>query len=146
MTVKVQKVFGILGVQPGEEFNITEHPEELFRITENLVVEIIQKETNKCETCNGISYKDFLLDRFEIVRISQITRRDRIALDYARAFGCKYIAADKNGTFWGYEKKPVKQTTVWGSNGGQMYQIYLPVSFISWEDKEPYYLGGENDE
>lgn len=49
-----------------------------------------------------------------------------------------YVARDKDGHLWLYEKKPLKQLTYWISEDGdsQILDINL-FPEVKWEDKEP---------
>ena len=57
----------------------------------------------------------------------------------------KWMARDKNGGFWVYNKKPIKHSTIWNIEDGYTFNSrdlsYLfkdkLFSFITWEDEEP---------
>ena len=55
----------------------------------------------------------------------------------------KYIARDKNGSLWLYDKKPSRERTGWGNRGlvCTSFKGFSDIfSFITWEDDEPYVI------
>ena len=88
---------------------------------------------------------DILLGNVEIVKIPKMTKEERIAIDYARICGYKWLAKDKQGGVYAYFDKPSKKSTVWETTNSAMLVVGVPISFLSWEDDEPYYIGGEEN-
>ena len=89
---------------------------------------------------------EILTGRCDIIKIPQPTAEEKLAIDYARACGFKWLAKDKNKTLAAYKEKPQKGTNEWLNTTNDCYdwiEIYLPISFISWEDEEPFYIGVE---
>lgn len=75
------------------------------------------------------------------------TEMEQLAIDYALACGYHWLAKDKDGSVYTYKKKPYKDTSIeaWGDSANDytnnIFEIELPISFLSWEDDEPYYIG-----
>lgn len=145
----VDKVFEMLRVEPKEEFYIRatgkiqrgcEDKKIVFRITEELLVELKTIQGNFVG--GAYSIMDILKGRAEIVKIpKQIkpTKNEQLAIDYTRLCGYKWLAKDKDGRVYAFEEKPVKLSKQWGCNCNSLY-VPISISFISWEDDEPYEL------
>ena len=93
------------------------------------------------EERSNITILDILKNKLKIQKINKPTKKEQLAIDYARALGCKWIAKDKGDLFYAFIEKPHKTTTVWEVGNGEYYVIYIPISFIHWDDEEPYYIG-----
>ena len=91
---------------------------------------------------------------FEHISEKEMTENDKIAIAYARACGFKWLAVDKNGDCAAYVTKPRKPTETacgvpsweeidcWVTSENPFYQyLLIKISFLSWEDEEPFYIG-----
>lgn len=154
-----EQVFEMLGVKPYEEFYVKnssgkfirscsgEGHRALYRITEKLQLQI--NRNDEFEQSNFPFY-EIILGDIEIVKIPKkikLTKYEQIAIDYARLCGYKWLVRDKNEDYVkAYTEKPIKNKKcwLWESKGGWMI-IRIPISFLSWEDTEPYYIGGEEE-
>ena len=68
-------------------------------------------------------------------------KSEQIAINYARECGMKYLAEQKDGQVFAFEEKPVKTDGKWIVNSVlKPIEIYVPISFISFEDEEPYLI------
>lgn len=139
----VNEIFKMLGVEPNEVFKIKEDVENYqYRITEDLNVETL--EGNNWVGCSYI-IRHILVGLVTIVKIPKITEEEQLAINYALACGHHWLAKDSDGTIYAYTEKPQKESIsgVWDNNdnGNSMVKIGLPISFLSWEDEEPYYIG-----
>lgn len=141
---RINKVFKILGVDPNEYFKMidaefNEESNGSYCIDDNLKLHCsaLRNEYVERDSSNAIII-DIL--RGKKVIIPTPTEKEQLAIDYARALGCKWIAKDKEDLLYGFTKKPHKMTTVWNVENGEHYVINIPISFIHWEDEEPYYI------
>lgn len=136
---RINKVFEILGVKPNECFEI-KGCTLLYRIDDNLKLHYSEQRNEDVErnSSNGIII-DIL--RGKKIIIPTPTEKEQLAIDYARALGCKWIAKDKEDLFYAFTEKPHKMRTVWNIENGEFYVINIPISFIHWDDEEPYYIG-----
>lgn len=137
---RINKVFKILGVKPYECFNLS---------GDNSLYYIDHELNLHCRALNG-EYKlndhksnDMIVDilREKETIVFYPTKEELLALDYARALGCKWIAKDREDLIYAFTEKPHKMTTVWDVEKGKHYVINIPISFIHWDDEEPYYIG-----
>lgn len=137
---RINKVFKILGVKPYECFNLS-GDNSLYYIDHGLNLH--------CRALNG-EYKlndhesnDMIVDilREKETIVFYPTKEELLALDYARALGCKWIAKDRENLIYAFTEKPHKMTTVWNVGKGKHYVINIPISFIHWDDEEPCYIG-----
>jgi hypothetical protein len=148
MNELTKEIFKVINVMPNEIFKVIGH-KKYFRINENLKLFYNSKpdETDKLWTITGpyFSIADLIINPNIIKKIKKPTKEEKIAIDYARACGCNWIAKDIDGTY-AYVDKPIKLKTmkVWGIKQSlhEAIPIFVPISFISWEDEEPYYIGG----
>ena len=68
-------------------------------------------------------------------------KSEQIAINYARECGMKYLAEQKDGRVFAFKEKPVKTDGKWIVNSVlKPIEIYVPISFISFEDEEPYLI------
>ena len=142
---RINKVFEILGVKPNEYFKMidaefNEESNGSYCIDDNLKLHCseLRNEDVERNSSNAIII-DIL--RGKKVIIPTPTEKEQLAIDYARALGCKWIAKDKDGLIYAFTEKPHKMTTIWTIENGENYEIQIPISFIHWDDEEPYYIG-----
>lgn len=142
---RINKVFEILGVKPNEYFKMidaefNEESNGSYCIDDNLKLHCstLHNEYVERDSSNAIII-DIL--RGKKIIIPMPTEKEQLAIDYARALGCKWIAKDKEDLLYAFTEKPHKMTTVWNVEKGKHYVINIPISFIHWEDEEPYYIG-----
>lgn len=133
------KIFEMLGVKPKELFSIRrENGTYYYYINDDL------KIYNAVDLPSiSLEISDILNGKVKINKIVKYTEEEQLAIDYAKACGAQWIAKDLGGEIWGYSDKPIKQNGFWRDrdNYEKAYQLYLPISFIHWEDEEPYYIG-----
>lgn len=142
---RINKVFGILGVKPNEYFKMidaefNEESNGSYCIDDNLKLHCsaLRDEYVERNSSNAIII-DIL--RGKKVITPTPTEKEQLAIDYARALGCKWIAKDKEDLLYAFTEKPHKMTTVWNVENGEHYVINIPISFVYWDDEEPYYIG-----
>ena len=96
-------------------------------------MEVIEENTNLF----FISIKHLITGDFSVIK--DLTEKEKIAIEYAKACGCNWIAEDKCGIIWAYRSKPKKTGVLWMQDDDNIcIKICLPISFIHWEDEEPY--------
>ena len=138
---RINKVFEILGVKPNECFKIKGRI-ALYRIDDDLKLYSTPcGETEERNLLNTILIG--ILKGTETI-IHLPTKEEQIAIDYALACGYSWIAKDKDGTIYAYKEKPQKESNngIWVDNDGNgMLEFELPISFLYWDDEEPYYIG-----
>ena len=142
----LNKVFDLLGIEPYDEFTILNEDflGRRFGIYLDLTVyenirDSFEKEIPLVESNRIIA--DILRKNLTIQKVPEISEKEQLAIDYARALGCKWIAKDKEDLIYAFTEKPHKMTTVWNVENGEHYVINIQISFIHWDDKEPYYIG-----
>ena len=128
-------IFDKLNVKPYEEFKL-EGEDLLYRLDEQLNVE--GKFTSIGWSRSAHTIQSILNGTYSIIKFP--SKEDQIVIDYAKLCGYKYIAKDKNGDVCMYQEKPIKHYTQWVAMGG-LKPILHPISLVSWEDEEPYYIG-----
>lgn len=140
-----KQIFEMLGVEPEERFKLKINgitPKEYYYIDDYLNVCCIVTE-NHHETC-GFTLNLILAGNVQIIKIPHPTAEEQLAIDYARVCGCKWLAKDEDGKVYAYKGKPIKKYShSWrNANDPNDYLIIaLPISFIHWEDEEPFYIG-----
>lgn len=139
-----EDVFKLLGLSPDEVFKVGSLCNEDYKITQNLKVYMNVDRNHWIKSVYTIA--DFLNGTLDICKKPVLTEKEQFAINYARACGCHWLAKDKDGSIYAYKGTPVKRdgNGVWGYDNGYsdcMLQIVLPISFLSWEDDEPYYIG-----
>lgn len=142
-----KKVFEMLGVEPKEQFKIQMRDgvvsKECYFIDEDLKG-TLATPTESEQTVYKFVFllQDILCGTTKIIKIVKMTKKEQIAIDYARACDCRWIAKDKVGDVYAYQTKPKKNPTleVWGYELDKL-EVLIPISFVKWEDEEPYYIG-----
>ena len=140
MTEKARKIFDILGVEPDEEFKVSDNNFK-YRFDHNLGLEFYDgSEWHKVE--NADMYRKIITGETKIIKIPKPTEEDKIVIAYAKLCGYKYIAKDASGAVHAFRTKPTRRAECpeW-DNYGSYSTLYHDVSFLSWEDEEPYYIG-----
>ena len=137
MNEKARKVFDLLGVEPNEEFEISDGRYVLdskFRFNDNLWLEKFMENAwiDKTELL------PFLLNgKHEIIKLPQLTEADKNAVRYLRDGGARYVARDSAGLLWAYESKPTREQTGW--KGTTQTKIFTHLfQFVQWTDEEPF--------
>lgn len=133
-----KQIFEMLGVEPEEEFSFGKN-KSVYKLDRKLNIMYFAGE--KFVYVSDYTILDILRGDLKIIKIPRPTAEEQLAIDYARACGMKWITTDKYGTA-AFEKKPVKGKYIWlHSEHGKCIKIHLPISFLSWEDDEPFYIG-----
>ena len=142
-----RQIFEMIGVEPEERFKLKINgitPKEYYYIDDYLNVCCIVTE-NHHETC-GFTLNLILAGNVQIIKIPHPTAEEQLAIDYARACGMKWIAKNKNNTVFAFEGKPIKGVEYWILTNAKIASIDIPISFLSWEDEEPFYIGQDETE
>lgn len=139
-----EDVFKLLGLSPNEIFKVKSPNEVDYKINEGLGILFLNEKGNW--EGSQLSLVDFLKGNVTIYKKPIPAKMEQLAIDYALACGYHWLAKDKDGSIYAYKGTPVKRdgNGVWDYDNGYsdcMLQIVLPISFLSWEDDEPYYIG-----
>lgn len=139
----IDNVFKMLGVQPGEEFKLAAE-EYIYRFDGQLYLyfKIRQDSWN----ASKFTLHDIITGKVKIIKIPKISKGAQTVIDYAKLCGFNYLAKDSSGDVFAFKCKPYKLGHDWVVEPFTPYtKVYHPVSFLSWEDEEPYYIGGDNN-
>lgn len=139
-----EDVFKLLGVSPNEVFKVKNLSNGGYKITQDLMVYANVDKGRWVKSVYTIA--DFLNGTLKIYKKPIPTEIEQIAINYALAYGCHWIAKDSDGVIYAYKRKPHKSSysDMWDDDVNDdklMVEIKLPISFLSWEDEEPYYIG-----
>ena len=143
-----KQIFEMLGLKPNEKFKIKGVLGFSYRLTNKLSLYCCDDETKKWFPV--ISNKDFiriLTGYFEIEKSPKPTEIEQLAIDYAKACGCKWMAKDQDRKIIAYSCRPRKNeiNVYWvcdSTSDLKLVLIDLEISFIHSEDEEPFYIGG----
>lgn len=139
-----KQIFDMLGVEPDEEFALKEAPHCFFKITKSLKLWSCGAEKDVWfRDTHNTQFIDILTGKFTIIKIPKPTAEEQLVIDYARACGYKWLAKNKNKTVYMYSLKPTKGKYYWRPdiNDFRHQPTYIPISFLSWENEEPFYIG-----
>lgn len=150
-TNNVNKIFKILGVKPNERFRIKGNNNTLpylYKIDKSLTVLSFYEDNEKWKwkpIYSSTILKSLLNGTYTIVKFSKMTKKEKIAIDYAKACGYKWMAKDSDNKVFAYKEKPIKGNGKWylAYGGDNIALIEIPISFIHFYDDEPFCL--END-
>ena len=136
-----KQIFTMLNIKPDEEFKLQGLSDKnIYSISNALYVH----EKNEYQKTNH--YVDGMLTpilngTYTIIKLPKKiipTKEEQIVIDYAKLCGYKYLAKDYDGAIFAFGKKPYKCQHTWSDNTCNYLKLYSPISFISWEDDEPY--------
>ena len=136
-----EDIFKLLGLSPDEVFKVKKFSSWDYKISQDLMVYVnVDKD---CWTESIHTIADFLNGNLAICKKPIPTEAEQLAINYALACGYHWLAKDLGGDIYAYIEKPQKKSVagIWDINGNSMIKIELPISFLSWEDEEPYYIG-----
>ena len=143
-----KQIFEMLGIESGEEFKFRLNDGKIsntsYKIDRDL--DVLYSDCGDWYFCEGNVLRDILVGDYKIIKIPKLTETEQLAIDYARACGCKWIAKDKDKQIIACSCRPRKDETndYWvcdGPSNVKLVLIELEISFIRWEDEEPYYIG-----
>ncbi len=145
-----EEVFKLLGISPHEVFKVKAFSGIDYKINEGLGILCLNTQ-GKWEG-SQLSLVDFLKGNVTIYKKPIPTEMEQLAIDYALACGHHWLAKDKDGSVRSYVVKPFKDDChdawFYAHKKDRIYdcsklsmEIELPISFLSWEDDEPYYIG-----
>lgn len=144
-----KQIFKYLKIEPEEVFRIKDN-KNYFKLNKDL--QLLYTPTKKYvgkqmwELCGPyLTLSNLLNGTVQILKITEPTDTDIIVINYLKACGCNWMAQDENGEIYGYIEKPIKHANCWDNSINNYFavSIELPISFLSWEDEEPYYIGDE---
>lgn len=148
-----KQIFEMLGVEPEEEFKLKFVDNDLsyqakikykYKLDKNLQIFWFNDIIGEWRKDLDALFLTILNGTVQIVKIPRPTAEEQLAIDYARACGYKWIAKDENKTLAAFKEKPQKCGKGWINTTNNPYdwiELYLPISFIHWEDREPFYIG-----
>ena len=139
-----KQIFKMLGIKPWEEFKIPGYNSDLsFCISETLLLYCKCSPTDTWSCTNSLipDLRSLLNGTKTIIKIPKPTPDEQLAIDYAKKCGCKWLAKNRGDTYYAYNRKPKKEQFGWVVKDGEAIKIHIPISFIHWEDDEPYYIG-----
>ena len=144
----------MLGVKPYEEFKI-DNAKDLYtyRITNDLRIEVIEtnEKVNKFAPwtlSNFTHIRPILLGEHKIIKILKPTKEEQLVIDYAKLCGYKWIAKDADNKCYAYVDKPIWEFNMWkisSLSDKTAKDLEYNLSFLSWEDDEPYYIGDDKN-
>lgn len=143
-----EQIFKMLDIEPDEEFKLNNGLRYCLDKDLNLWYRNPEWFEGRFEAAD-YSIKDILNGAYKIIKLPKEikpTKEEQIAIDYARLCGYGYLAKDKDDRVYAYDKKPHKiiEKGEW-KNGFNCLRIHFPISLLSWEDTEPYYIGGDEN-
>ena len=143
-----KKIFDLLQIEPVEVFKLKNKKNEIrpeeFYLSSDLILKYRNPFNKDSDWQNFyyLSIVDILQGTYTIVKEPiQFTNLEKIALTYAQKAGYCWVAKDKNNTVCAYFEKPLRTSTQWIAPAGSKVTIIdLPISFISWQDNEPFWI------
>lgn len=149
-----KQIFEMLRVKPGHIFKLKEIPNYSYKLTNNLKLYVRSDADKKWFTdLENRTLFMILKGVFNIVKKIDLTPEEQLAIDYARVCGGKWIAKDSDGTVNAFDKKPEKEYyrglalesqghwNTYDRDSYKCFELLIDISFIHWEDEEPFYIG-----
>lgn len=148
------QIFKMLNIRPGEKFSLFTTDSDknkatyvgLYSIDEDLITHKYDHpfctvgRVIDLRILDGILRGDSIIEKLK----TYPSKAEQIAIDYAKCCGYNWMAKEENGAVFAFQNKPRKSTHTWFTpQGGELMRIKIPISFLSWGDEEPYYIGGD---
>lgn len=137
-----------VSLEPGVKFNITNLKTGNIMMDSSNLLDSLEHKSKQLfrslvnydimKVYSDYTMTELLWERKEI----KLTEAEKTILGNLRC-NCNYIARDKDGRLYVYDRKPEKRTEMWhGDNPNGLYNLFPnPLfSFIKWEDEEPYLI------
>ena len=144
----VIEVLNMLDIQIGKKFIImdqyNEFDGEVYYFDSNLTL----RNVHTHKECDRYPFVDIIRGEYKIKKCqTHITKDEKIAVEYAKKTGHNWLCENKNGIIVAYHSKPRKneKTGYWDCGGFLGMEIKIPISFLSWYDEDPYYIGDEKN-
>ena len=142
MNELTKTIFKELDLKPDEEFLINN---DVYKITEDLKLMARSCTDYNIFFLSAYHLRDLITGKLIIQKIKEPTEDDLAVLKYAKICGAKYVAQDKNGDNYMFIQRPFRSNEhlgsylygTWTNEDKDYLQIHAPISFISWDDKEP---------
>ena len=139
-----KQIFEMLELEPNEWFKIKGASGREFRMNDKLHM-FYRRKSDRIEYEHFSVLRSILSGNSTIIKIPKPTQQEQLAIDYAKACYYKWLTKDNSGSIFAFKDKPEKDTklrewTVFYGNK-ECLHIQIPISFIHWEDDEPYYIG-----
>lgn len=143
----IENFFKILGIKPNECFSISGDDLSYYIDYE---LNIHCRSFNDEYKLNSNRSNDMIVDILREKKTIAFcpTKEEQLAIDYVKMCGFKWLAKDALQNVWAYKIKPHRMVDSWDCDedfdvsGMPIYiPVYAPISFINWDDEEPYYIG-----
>ena len=142
MSNKVNEVLQTIGLSPLQTFEVSEWGGKLYRVTETLKIQVRNGDVNSWRNSNH-SFADLLQDGLTILvdPFEPLNSTELLACAYALACGCKWLAADDDGSIWAYECKPTFSNGYWHpETGTNHFELKLDIPFVLANRSEVHYI------
>lgn len=146
------EILKLLNLKPNQSFKITGPmaassawtPDRVYCFDEDLILYYSSPGINEFSPsmhCKAILYQLLTDPAITIKPVVVPTKEESIAISYFKLAGYKYLAKDGDGRTYAYKGKPSKNLYEKLWEGHCHAYCVINMSFLSWEDKEPYYIG-----
>lgn len=131
----VDQVFSMLGIKANELFKIKGY-QASYSINDNLRIKIHSSEHLNS---SFLTIADILNGSIEIQKLPTLTAEEQLVVDYIKLCNYHYVAKDEDGEIYMYREAPKKSGGRWlTADWDVAIEIPYGLSFVSWEDKEPF--------
>lgn len=141
------KVFEMLAIEPEQPFYLEDGIYEIcakannkYKLTNDLTLYVHDKLDDEWAK-SMFNISNILTGEFRIKHIKEPTEDDKVVIAYAKLCGCNWLSKDEDGEVYGSQNKPVKKLKFWKIDDNDISHNLCDVSFLSWKDEEPYYIG-----
>ena len=140
----VEKILDVIGLKVGEKFKF-KHSNSLILsdevyFDENLILRFTINE------CVSGAISKVLSGNVKITKLPQLTDNDKEILEFYSKRGYKWFIEDANEEQWAFKNKPFKNDDMkfWNTDSEEIdsNELIDKLSFISWNDADPYYYEG----
>ena len=127
---KVEKVLEVLGVKQGEVFRIEGSDEKLI-IDDKLKVKKIDEHGKEHEA--KIKLEDLLTEEKELIKITELTEKEKKLAEGLMIAGYKFIARDMDGDLHAFMYKPYRMNGTWVTGPSAKIECADVFTWLDWE-------------
>ena len=149
------EILKMLNLKPNQSFKITGPmtsssvvwtPDRVYYFDEDLILyysEVGINDFSPSMHCRTILYNLLTDPSITIKPVVTPTKEESAAITYFKLAGYKYLAKDGDEKIYAYKGKPFKNNLAVSWEGLHHTLCEINMSFLSWEDKEPYSIEDE---
>lgn len=147
------RVFNMLGLKANQPFELTyvsqNKRQKISGVYRIKAVDLTLQECvgKKWEDCTLYNISHILSGKLSVHKIQEVitmSLTEKATLTFLKSQGYNFVVITRSGECVAFEKKPVRFNDSWVNDeiyaGSNFITLTTPLTFLSWEDDEPFYI------